>query len=396
MKAAEIFRPQRPRRAGHRRVERARRALRAGAGGERRGGRAGGAARRPAQAFEATDRESWRQGHCRRGRRAGSRGDDAALSMRSRKRSVPSPSWSTTPESRIPTRAADAHRGGMAPRSSAPISMRCSSGRRRPRSACSPPARRARSSTSPRCWASACRRAPSLTPTAKAGVVQMTKALGLELAFKGVRVNAIAPGWFVTEINRDYLTGRARRSTATFRSAGSARIGDLDGALLLLASDAGSYMAGATSWSTAARWSRCADRGGNMDFTLSPEIEDLRQRTRAFVEEHVLPLESDQANFDEHENIPDVRLDPVREKAKKAGLWAPQSPKEYRRHGPADRRLGGDVRGGGALAVRAARAQLRGARRRQHERAGEGRHAGAEGKVAAARSSRAKCARPSR
>jgi 3-oxoacyl-[acyl-carrier protein] reductase len=41
--------------------------------------------------------------------------------------------------------------------------------------------------------------------TAKAGVVQMTKALGLELAFKGVRVNAIAPGWFVTEINRDYL-----------------------------------------------------------------------------------------------------------------------------------------------------------------------------------------------
>src|SRR5207253_11426701 len=41
--------------------------------------------------------------------------------------------------------------------------------------------------------------------TAKAGVVQMTKALGLDLAFKGVRVNAIAPGWFVTDINRDYL-----------------------------------------------------------------------------------------------------------------------------------------------------------------------------------------------
>jgi acyl-CoA dehydrogenase len=66
-----------------------------------------------------------------------------------------------------------------------------------------------------------------------------------------------------------------------------------------------------------------------MDFTLSPEIEDLRVRTRAFVEEHVLPLEADKGNFAEHENIPDERLAPVRERAKKAGLWAPQSPKEY-------------------------------------------------------------------
>ncbi|MGA2568077.1 MAG: acyl-CoA dehydrogenase family protein [Pseudolabrys sp.] len=66
-----------------------------------------------------------------------------------------------------------------------------------------------------------------------------------------------------------------------------------------------------------------------MDFTLSPEIEDIRLRVRAFVEEHVLPLESDPANFADHENIPHERLVPVREKAKKAGLWAPQAPKEY-------------------------------------------------------------------
>ena len=66
-----------------------------------------------------------------------------------------------------------------------------------------------------------------------------------------------------------------------------------------------------------------------MDFTLSPEIEDIRLRVRAFVEEHVLPLEADPENFSEHENIPEARLAPVREKAKKAGLWAPQAPKEY-------------------------------------------------------------------
>ncbi|HZP75108.1 MAG TPA: acyl-CoA dehydrogenase family protein [Pseudolabrys sp.] len=66
-----------------------------------------------------------------------------------------------------------------------------------------------------------------------------------------------------------------------------------------------------------------------MDFNLSPEIDELRLRVRAFVDEHVLPLESDPANFAEHENIPEARLAPVRAKAKKAGLWAPQSPKEF-------------------------------------------------------------------
>jgi acyl-CoA dehydrogenase len=66
-----------------------------------------------------------------------------------------------------------------------------------------------------------------------------------------------------------------------------------------------------------------------MDFTLSPEIEDIRLRVRAFVEEHVLPLEADPANFAEHENIPEARLAVVRAKAKKVGLCAPQTPTEF-------------------------------------------------------------------
>ncbi len=83
--------------------------------------------------------------------------------------------------------------------------------------------------------------------TAKAGVVQITKALGLELAFKGVRVNAIAPGWFVTEINRDYLESEeGRKLTRDIPVGRFGQDGDLDGALLLLASDAGRYIAGAT------------------------------------------------------------------------------------------------------------------------------------------------------
>jgi NAD(P)-dependent dehydrogenase (short-subunit alcohol dehydrogenase family) len=82
---------------------------------------------------------------------------------------------------------------------------------------------------------------------AKAGVVQVTKALAVELAFKGVRVNAIAPGWFVTEMNDDYLSSEA--GAAIKREIPMGRFGnpgDLDGALLLLVSDAGSYITGAT------------------------------------------------------------------------------------------------------------------------------------------------------
>ena len=81
---------------------------------------------------------------------------------------------------------------------------------------------------------------------AKAGVVQLTKALALELAFRGVRVNAIAPGFFVTEINDEYLKDNGRDMTRNIPAGRIGETGDLDGVLLLLVSDAGRFMAGTT------------------------------------------------------------------------------------------------------------------------------------------------------
>jgi NAD(P)-dependent dehydrogenase (short-subunit alcohol dehydrogenase family) len=80
---------------------------------------------------------------------------------------------------------------------------------------------------------------------AKAGLVQMTKALALEWARHGIRVNAIAPGYIETEMNREFFATEKGRETV--KRVPQRRIGqpsDLDGALLLLASPASSYMTG--------------------------------------------------------------------------------------------------------------------------------------------------------
>ena len=79
----------------------------------------------------------------------------------------------------------------------------------------------------------------------KGGLWQVTRSMALELARYDVRVNALAPGYIETEINRDFLataSGERMRKRVPQRRFGTPA--DLDGALLLLASDASRYMTG--------------------------------------------------------------------------------------------------------------------------------------------------------
>jgi len=93
------------------------------------------------------------------------------------------------------------------------------------------------------------RQAGQVTPyaVAKAGLVQMTRQFALELARYQIRVNALVPGYFETELNRDFFSqpgGEALIKRVPMRRLG--QLGDLDGSLLLLASDASSFMTGST------------------------------------------------------------------------------------------------------------------------------------------------------
>ncbi|WP_322045020.1 glucose 1-dehydrogenase [Paraburkholderia sp. J67] len=80
----------------------------------------------------------------------------------------------------------------------------------------------------------------------KAGVLQLTKALALEFARHEIRVNALAPGYVSTDLNRDFLASEAgQRLQGRIPQGRFSNPEDLDGALLLLASDAGRSITGA-------------------------------------------------------------------------------------------------------------------------------------------------------
>ena len=79
----------------------------------------------------------------------------------------------------------------------------------------------------------------------KAGVIQMTKALALEWARFNIRVNAIAPGYVATDLNREFLESDGGKETISrIPQRRTGEMVDLEGPLLLLASDAGAYMTG--------------------------------------------------------------------------------------------------------------------------------------------------------
>jgi len=79
----------------------------------------------------------------------------------------------------------------------------------------------------------------------KAGLIQLTKAMALELARHRIRVNAIAPGYVSTDLNREFLASEAgQRLMSRIPQRRFADPSELDGPLLLLASDAGSFITG--------------------------------------------------------------------------------------------------------------------------------------------------------
>ncbi len=79
----------------------------------------------------------------------------------------------------------------------------------------------------------------------KAALIQLTQALALEWARHGIRVNALAPGYIETDLNREFFAsdaGQALIRRVPQRRLGQAR--ELSAPLLLLASDASSFMTG--------------------------------------------------------------------------------------------------------------------------------------------------------
>jgi len=66
-----------------------------------------------------------------------------------------------------------------------------------------------------------------------------------------------------------------------------------------------------------------------MEFTVSSKVEETCKNIKAFVDDHIIPLESDSANFDAHENIAPEPLERLKNMAKQQGIWSLSLPKDW-------------------------------------------------------------------
>ncbi|HWH15610.1 MAG TPA: SDR family oxidoreductase, partial [Miltoncostaeaceae bacterium] len=127
---------------------------------------------------------------------------------------------------------------------------------------------------------------PVAYATSKAATIHLAKYLGMQWAQRGVRVNALGPGWFPSEMTEQVLGIPAWKQRIEDQTA-MGRVGDpreLLGALLLLASDAGSYITGETIM---------VDGGMSASIGAHPYPEELVQMHAQFmphgIGERVMP-----------------------------------------------------------------------------------------------------------
>lgn len=91
------------------------------------------------------------------------------------------------------------------------------------------------------------KKAHTIYCASKAAVVNMTRSMALDLQSKNIRVNAIAPGWFDTEITHDYFqTGHGQNFLQQTPAGQPGEVKDLIGPIIMLASDAGAFVNGVT------------------------------------------------------------------------------------------------------------------------------------------------------
>ena len=210
--------------------------------------------------------------------------------------------------------------------------------------------------------------------TAKAALLKLTEALALEWAPQAIRVNALAPGYIETELNRDFLHSPAgealgkRVALRRFGAAGRPRCGAAAARLRRRPLH--------DRYDDHRRRRPFARRGSSMEFTLPPDVEELRARVAALRARAHHPARSGPRELRRaREHRARRACSACAPRRRRAGLWAPQMPRALGGHGLSVVGMAACYEEMNELDLRARVLQLRGARRRQHDGARQGRHA---------------------